>query len=85
MTDDAHERETESGIPVARVYDAASVAGLNLAERLGEPGGFPFTRGVHPTMYRERAWTMRQYAGFATAEETNERFRYLLAHGAPGL
>ncbi len=78
-------RVNESGIPVDRVYDAASIAGLDLAERLGEPGAFPYTRGVHPTMYREKPWTMRQYAGFATAEETNERFRYLLAAGAPGL
>ncbi len=78
-------RATESGIPVERVYDEASVADLDLPERLGEPGAFPFTRGIHPTMYRERPWTMRQYAGFATAEETNARFRYLLAAGAPGL
>ncbi|MEZ0284848.1 MAG: methylmalonyl-CoA mutase family protein, partial [Thermoleophilia bacterium] len=78
-------RATESGIPVERVYDEGSVADLDLVERLGEPGAFPFTRGIHPTMYRERPWTMRQYAGFATAEETNARFRYLLAAGAPGL
>ena len=82
---EADARRTESGIPVERVYDASSVAGLDLEERLGEPGAYPFTRGVHATMYRERPWTMRQYAGFATAEETNERFRYLLAAGAPGL
>jgi methylmalonyl-CoA mutase N-terminal domain/subunit len=80
-----NERVTESGIPVDPVFDAASVADLDLAERLGEPGRYPFTRGVHASMYRQRPWTMRQYAGFATAEETNERFRYLLAHGAPGL
>ncbi|HET6689748.1 MAG TPA: methylmalonyl-CoA mutase family protein [Miltoncostaeaceae bacterium] len=79
------ERSTESGIPVDRCYGPSAVEGLDLAERLGEPGAFPFTRGVHPTMYREKAWTMRQYAGFATAEETNARFRYLLAAGAPGL
>jgi methylmalonyl-CoA mutase N-terminal domain/subunit len=78
-------RLTESGIVVERVYGPGSVADLDLVERLGEPGSFPYTRGVHPTMYREKAWTMRQYAGFATAEETNERFRYLLAAGAPGL
>ncbi len=78
-------RETESGIPVERVYGPGSVADLDVGGRLGEPGAFPYTRGVHPTMYRERPWTMRQYAGFATAEETNERFRYLLAAGAPGL
>ena len=82
---EADARRTESGIPVERVYDASSVAGLDLEERLGEPGAYPFTRGVHATMYRERPWTMRQYAGFATAEETNARFRYLLAAGAPGL
>lgn len=79
------DRVNASGIPIDRVYGAASVEGLDLAERLGEPGAFPYTRGVHPTMYREKPWTMRQYAGFATAEETNARFRYLLAAGAPGL
>ena len=79
------DRVNASGIPVDRVYDAASVEGLDLAKRLGRPGAFPYTRGVHPTMYREKPWTMRQYAGFATAEETNARFRYLLAAGAPGL
>src|SRR5687767_15966338 len=52
---------------------------------LGRPGEFPFTRGVQPTVYRSRFWTMRQYAGFATAEETNRRFRYLLDHGQTGL
>ncbi len=83
--DTENERLTESGIPVDRVYDAAAVAALDLDDRLGDPGKFPFTRGVHAAMYRDRPWTMRQYAGFATAEETNERFRYLLAHGAPGL
>jgi methylmalonyl-CoA mutase N-terminal domain/subunit len=82
---EAERRETDSGIPIERVYDAADIADLDLAERLGEPGRFPFTRGVHPAMYRERPWTMRQYAGFATAEQTNARFRYLLEHGAPGL
>jgi methylmalonyl-CoA mutase N-terminal domain/subunit len=84
-TDAGTARRNASGIPVERVYDERSLDGLDLAERLGEPGAFPFTRGIHPTMYREKAWTMRQYAGFATAEETNARFRYLLAHGAPGL
>jgi methylmalonyl-CoA mutase, N-terminal domain len=78
-------RTTESGVPVHRVYDADAVAHLDLRTRLGEPGGFPFTRGIHPTMYRDKPWTMRQYAGFATAEETNARFRYLLTAGAPGL
>jgi methylmalonyl-CoA mutase N-terminal domain/subunit len=77
--------ENDSGIPIERVYDASDVADLDLPERLGEPGGYPFTRGVRPGMYRERPWTMRQYAGFATAEETNARFRYLLEAGAPAL
>ena len=57
----------------------------NLEERLGEPGDYPFTRGIHPDMYRGRTWTMRQYAGYATAAETNERFRYLIEHGSTGL
>ncbi len=82
---DQEPRYTESGIPIDRVYDASAIADLDLDARLGEPGAFPYTRGVHPTMYRVKPWTMRQYAGFATAEETNERFRYLLAAGAPGL
>jgi len=80
-----HARSTDSGIDIEPVYHADDVAGLDLADRLGEPGEFPFTRGPYRTMYREKPWTMRQYAGFATAEETNERFRYLLANGAPGL
>src|SRR5262249_59217527 len=78
-------RETDSGIRVERVYDASSVGDLDVDDRLGEPGAWPFTRGVHATMYRERPWTMRQYAGFAAAEETNARFRMLLEAGAPGL
>jgi len=57
----------------------------NLAEELGEPGEYPFTRGVYPTMYRGRLWTMRQYAGFATAEESNRRYKYLLEQGTTGL
>ncbi len=76
MSDD---RRSPSGIPVDGVYDAAD-------QRSGEaPGVFPFTRGIHPTMYRGRLWTMRQYAGFGTAEETNRRFRDLLAAGQTGL
>jgi methylmalonyl-CoA mutase, N-terminal domain len=78
-------RSTDSGIDINPVYYADDVAALDLAGALGEPGEFPFTRGPYRTMYREKPWTMRQYAGFATAEETNERFRYLLANGAPGL
>ncbi len=75
------EIRTESGIPVERLYGPEDVD----APPTGEPGAFPFTRGVYPSMYRGRVWTMRQYAGFGTAEETNERFRYLLERGQTGL
>src|SRR5438046_2065799 len=64
---------------------AGDLAGWDPTIELGFPGGFPFTRGIQPTMYRGRLWTMRQYAGFATAEESNTRYRYLLAHGVTGL
>jgi methylmalonyl-CoA mutase N-terminal domain/subunit len=77
--------ETSSGIEIQDLYTAADIAGLDEDRDLGRPGAFPFTRGVQPTMYRSRFWTMRQYAGFATAEETNRRFRYLLDHGQTGL
>ncbi len=85
MAADEKPRLTSSDIEVQPVYTEAHVADLDLPERLGPPGEFPFTRGVQPTMYRGRLWTMRQYAGFGTAEETNERFRYLLEHGQTGL
>ena len=75
---------TDSGIEIKVLYDEDDVA-PDLAERLGEPGSAPFTRGIHAGMYRERLWTMRQYAGFATPEDTNERYRYLIAHGSTGL
>src|SRR5919106_2447769 len=81
---DEEHRYTDSGIDVQRVYDEDDVA-RGLSERLGEPGEFPYTRGIHPGMYRGRLWTMRQYAGYATAEETNERYRYLIEHGSTGL
>ena len=77
--------ETSSGIEIRDLYTAADLAGLDEDRDLGRPGEFPFTRGVQPTMYRSRFWTMRQYAGFATAEETNRRFRYLLEQGQTGL
>ena len=77
--------ETSSGIEVRDLYTAADISELDEGRDLGRPGEFPFTRGVQPTMYRSRFWTMRQYAGFATAEETNRRFRYLLDHGQTGL
>jgi methylmalonyl-CoA mutase N-terminal domain/subunit len=76
---------TSSGIEIADLYTPADVAGLDEDRDLGRPGEYPFTRGVQPTMFRGRFWTMRQYAGFATAAETNERFRYLLAQGQTGL
>ncbi len=77
--------ETSSGIPIRDLYTPADTLDLDEARDLGRPGEYPFTRGVQPTMYRSRLWTMRQYAGFATAEETNRRFRYLLDHGQTGL
>src|SRR5215208_1054855 len=75
---------TDSGIEIQRVYDEGDVA-PGLEERIGEPGAPPFTRGIHDGMYRDRLWTMRQYAGFATPEDTNERYRYLIEHGSTGL
>jgi methylmalonyl-CoA mutase N-terminal domain/subunit len=77
--------ETTSGIEIDRVYSPAGTGGLDYLNDLGFPGDYPFTRGVQPTMYRGRLWTMRQYAGFGTAEETNKRFRYLLKQGQTGL
>ena len=79
------QRRTESGIPVEPVYRAGDLEGFDPERALGEPGGDPFTRGIYPTMYRGRPWTMRQYAGFGSAAETNARFRYLLDHGQTGL
>jgi methylmalonyl-CoA mutase, N-terminal domain len=75
---------TDSGIEIEPVYDESDVA-PGLAERLGEPGSNPFTRGIHERMYRDRLWTMRQYAGFSSPEDTNERYRYLIEHGSTGL
>jgi methylmalonyl-CoA mutase N-terminal domain/subunit len=77
-------RFTDSGIEVKPLYTASDVAD-GLDERLGEPGEFPFTRGPHREMYRKQLWTMRQYAGYASAKESNERYKYLLAHGSTGL
>jgi methylmalonyl-CoA mutase N-terminal domain/subunit len=78
------ERLSPSGIPIAPVYRPAS-SDAAYVEKLGEPGEFPFTRGVQPTMYRGRLWTMRQYAGFGTAQETNTRFKLLLEAGQTGI
>jgi methylmalonyl-CoA mutase N-terminal domain/subunit len=77
--------ETLSGIPVQPLYTAEDVAGRPDHERLGYPGEFPFTRGVYPTMYRGRLWTMRMFAGFGRPEDTNARFKYLLEQGQTGL
>jgi len=74
-----------SGIPVKRVYTPLDTPDFDYVGDLGLPGEYPFTRGVQPTMYRGRLWTMRQYAGFATAEDTNRRYRFLLEHGQTGL
>ncbi len=76
---------TESGIPVKALYTPLDVARSDYRDDLGFPGEFPYTRGVYPSMYRGQLWTMRQYAGFGSAEETNRRFRYLLAQGSTGL
>jgi methylmalonyl-CoA mutase N-terminal domain/subunit len=76
---------TESGLPFAPVYGPGDLVGWDPAAHLGEPGEFPFTRGVYPTMYTGRPWTMRQYAGFGTAQESNARYRQLLAAGTTGL
>ena len=78
------ERRTDSGIEIQPVYGADDVP-EDLVNQLGTPGEFPYTRGIYPEMYRERLWTMRQYAGFGSAEATNERFRYLLSAGQTGL
>jgi len=77
--------ETGSGIPVERLYTPESIEGMDYERDLGLPGEYPFTRGVQPTMYRGRFWTMRQYAGFASAEESNKRYKYLLDQGQTGL
>jgi methylmalonyl-CoA mutase N-terminal domain/subunit len=77
--------KTTSHIELKRLYTPVDTADLDYCDNLGFPGEFPFTRGVQPTMYRGRFWTMRQYAGFATPEETNKRYKYLLEHGQTGL
>jgi methylmalonyl-CoA mutase N-terminal domain/subunit len=77
--------KTDSNIPVERIYTPVETDGLSYEEHLGFPGDYPYTRGVQPNMYRGRLWTMRQYAGFGSAAETNERFKYLLDQGQTGL
>jgi len=79
------EFQTTSGIPIQRTFSPEAIADLEYLADLGLPAEFPYTRGIQPTMYRGRFWTMRQYAGFGTAEDTNRRYRYLLEHGQTGL
>lgn len=77
--------ETLSGLPIKGLYTPLDVADTDYWERLGFPGSYPFTRRIQNTMYRGKFWTMRQYAGFGSAEDTNRRFRYLLERGQTGL
>jgi methylmalonyl-CoA mutase, N-terminal domain len=79
------ENLTESGLPFDSLYGPEALAGFDPGERLGRPGEYPFTRGVYPSMYTGRPWTMRQYAGFGTAVESNERYKQLVANGTGGL
>ena len=74
-----------AGIPVKPVYGPEDLAGRDVERDLGRPGEYPYTRGIHRHMYRERLWTMRQYIGFGTPTETNVRFKYLMAHGQDAL
>ena len=76
---------TTSGIPIKRVYAPGDIAGIDYLANVGFPGEYPFVRGIHPTGHRGRLWTMRMFSGFGTAEETNQRFKYLLKHGETGL
>jgi methylmalonyl-CoA mutase N-terminal domain/subunit len=78
-------RESESGIPLEPVYGPGEPPGFDPVAQLGEPGGYPFTRGIHPGMYTARPWTIRQYAGFATAADSNARYHQLIAAGTTGL
>src|SRR6202140_3660688 len=82
VTDTEQPYRTLSGEPIRELYTTAD---LPPEESIGRPGEYPFTRGIYESMYRGRLWTMRQFAGFGTSEETNERFRYLLDHGQTGL
>jgi methylmalonyl-CoA mutase N-terminal domain/subunit len=77
--------ETESGTPFQALYGPKDLAGFDADHALGEPGQYPYTRGIYPSMYTTRPWTMRQYAGFGTAAESNARYRELIAHGTAGL
>ncbi|NQV05814.1 methylmalonyl-CoA mutase, partial [bacterium] len=85
MSSAPDQRRTTSDVDIDIVYGPEHLKDWSAPERLGEPGSYPFTRGPYPSMYRGRLWTMRQYAGFGSAEETNERFRRLLDAGQTGL
>ncbi|MCA9914786.1 MAG: methylmalonyl-CoA mutase, partial [Anaerolineae bacterium] len=76
---------TQSSVPVERVYTPLDIADFDYERDLGMPGEYPYTRGIHATGYRGKPWTMRMFAGFGTAEETNERFKYLVENGNMGL
>jgi len=79
------ENRTESGLPFESLYGPESSPDFDPETQLGKPGEYPFTRGVYPSMYTGRPWTMRQYAGFGTAKESNERYKQLVANGTGGL
>ncbi len=81
MSEDKNSIRTDSNIPVKRYYAPSDIR----KENESDPGTYPYLRGIYPTMYRERHWTMRQYSGFGSAEETNNRFKFLLGHGQTGL
>src|SRR5688572_31170252 len=81
----ADEFITTSSEPINRLYTPLDLADNDYASSLGLPGEYPYTRGVHPTLHRSKLWTMRMFAGFGTAEETNTRFKYLLSQGQTGL
>ena len=85
MAADVPEARSESDLPIKAVYAAGDLEGFDPESQLGAPGEFPYTRGVYPNMYTGRPWTMRQYAGFGTAKESNERYKQLVAHGTGGL
>src|SRR5580704_17802286 len=85
MPEKKSDPQTDSHIPVQPLYTPADLESWDYDRQVGYPGDYPFTRGVQPTMFRGRLWTMRQYAGFGDAEESNKRYKYLLASGTTGL
>src|ERR1700733_14368968 len=87
VPDRAYPATTVSGVPIAPLYTSDDLAreGVTESKTVGRPGQYPFTRGVHKAMYRDRLWTMRQFAGFGTPRQTNERFRFLLEKAQTGL